>query len=523
LTNVAELLHELLADAAARRPDHPAVICRDRSLSYRELDQRAGALTGRLVHAGVRRGDRVAILMNKSVDCVVAIYGILKAGAAYVPLDPTSPAQRQAFVLSDCGVRFLVAEPRKRSAVVSVIGAGADLAGVFGLELEPGVAASIGSWDDLDSADPVAVSTGAGDLCYVLYTSGSTGTPKGIMHTHASAMAWARVSTSAFGLQPDDRLSNYAPLHFDLSTLDLFGSALLGATMVMIPEEHLKLPASLAGLLAAEKISVFYTVPYALIQLELHGGLERYDWSSLRWVLFGGEPMSVKHLRSLMSRWPGARFANVYGPTETNGCTYHVLPGLPPADATLPIGRLNDGVERLIIDETGAPVAEGEPGELLIRAATTMQGYWNRPDLNARVFFDPRDSGAKYVRTGDMVRVGSDGNLEFLGRRDRLIKTRGSRVELDDVEAVLASSVSVEEAAVFARPDENGSLLIHAAATLLEGVEAGEADLRRHLKERLPPYAQPVSLTIYSKFPRTATGKIDRRRLRDEVQEGASA
>ncbi len=520
---MAALLHDLLAEAVARRPDHPAVVCRDRSLSYGELDQRAGALACTLARAGVQPGDRVAILMNKSVDCVTAIYGILKTGAAYVPLDPTSPARRQAFVLGDCGVRFLIAEPRKRAAALAVVRAGAELSGVFGLDSEPGLPESLGNWDGLESAGRLDVHGRADDLCYVLYTSGSTGTPKGIMHTHASAMAWAKTSTTAFGLQPDDRLSNYAPLHFDLSTLDLFGSALLGATMVMIPEEYLKLPASLAGLLASEKLSVFYTVPYALIQLELNGELQRHDWSSLKWVLFGGEPMSVKHLRGLMGRWPGARFANVYGPTETNGCTYHVLAGPPAPDSALPIGRLNKGAERLIIDENENPVETGEPGELLIRAGTTMRGYWNRPDLNARVFFDAQDGGASFVRTGDIVREGPDGCLEFLGRRDRLIKTRGSRVELDDVEAVLAGSALVEEAAVFARPDENGSLLIHAAATLLDGVAASEADLRRHLKDRLPPYAQPVSLTICSEFPRTATGKIDRRQLRDGVQEETRA
>ncbi len=517
------LLHELMTAAAERRPDHPAVVCRDQVLSYGRLEARSGRLARLLADAGVRPGDRVGLLMNKSPDCLTAVYGVMKAGAAYVPLDPTSPPRRHAFVLNDCDVACLITEPRKRAACGAAIAAGARITTVFGASADVDGAKALGEWTGLDDGPSLTVSRDPDDLCYVLYTSGSTGTPKGIMHTHASGVAWARTATRAFGLHGDDRLSNYAPLHFDLSTLDLFGSALLGATMVMIPEEYARLPASMAGLLASERVTIFYTVPYALIQLVLQGGLDRHDFAALRWVLFGGEPMSVKHLAALMRAWPDARFANVYGPTETNGCTYHVLPGPPSGDAPLPIGRLNDGAEAMIVDERLEPVPPGSSGELLIRAPTNMRGYWNRPDLNAGVFFDPGDGRGDFVRTGDIVRESPDGSLEFLGRRDRLIKSRGNRVELDDVEAVLAACEFVEEAAVFARPDDTGSLVIHAAATLLDGTGAGEAELRRHLKAHLPPYAQPVGLEIHASFPRTATGKIDRRRLRDGPNEESTA
>lgn len=524
------LLPHLIDAGAAARPDHPAIRCRDEELSYRELAARANGLAHALVEDGVLPGERVGIFMPKCVECAVALYGIMKAGAVYVPLDPTAPRERLEFVIRDCGIRRLVVHPRKR-AMLGKLAASNDLEAVFGIDGPADLAARVIAWSDMPAAAaPPATDITEDDLCYILYTSGSTGVPKGIMHTHRSALAWARVAASTYGLGHEDRISNYAPLHFDLSTLDYFAGALAQATTVLFPEEHLKLPASLAGLIANERLTVFYTVPFALIQLLLHGALEKHDWRHLRWVLFGGEPMGVRHLAALMARWPDARFSNVYGPTETNGCTYHVLPGVPDPDAgPLPIGRMYENAEALVVDAAGQEVATGEAGELLVRAGTTMRGYWGRPDLNEAVFhFRQRYEGLPevFVRTGDIVREDEAGILEFHGRRDRLVKTRGYRVELDEVEAVLAAHPLVEEAAAFAVPDDSGSVLIHAAATLAAaGEQAEPADetqirtLLGHLKSRLPGYAVPVRLDVLPEFPRTTTGKIDRRALTARTEE----
>jgi acyl-coenzyme A synthetase/AMP-(fatty) acid ligase len=361
----------------------------------------------------------------------------------------------------------------------------------------------------------------------VLYTSGSTGVPKGIMHTHRSALAWARVAAGTYGLRADDRISNYAPLHFDLSTLDYFAGAYAQCTTIILTEEHLKLPASLSQLLAQERLTVFYTVPFALIQLLMHGALERHDWRHLRWVLFGGEPMPVRHLAHLMQTWRHVRFANVYGPTETNGCTHFVVPDdLHPDSAPLPIGHPYANADTLIADESGLPVAPGDLGELYVRAPTTMRGYWARPDLNDSVFYYRRRYEGRpecFVRTGDIVRENGAGELEFHGRRDRLVKTRGYRVELDEVEAVLARHPAVEEAAAFAVPDGNGSVLVHAVVTLVGGAQVDPAALVRHVKAHLPPYARPATLTPLAAFPRTTTGKIDRRALAERAADEVTA
>jgi non-ribosomal peptide synthetase component F len=345
------------------------------------------------------------------------------------------------------------------------------------------------------------------------------------MHTHRSGLSFALWAAATYGLTADDRVSNHAPLHFDLSTFDFFAAAQAGATTVVVPEAIARLPADLARLMAKESISVWYSVPFALIQLLERGNLQSVDVAALRWILFAGEVFPVKHLRRLMEVLPHVRFSNLFGPTETNVCTYYDLPAeLPASDEPIPIGRVCSNTESLVVDENDHPVAEGQPGELLIRGGVVMQGYWGRPDLNSRGFYRRRVFGGHYedvfYRTGDLVAQLSDGNLKYLGRRDRQIKTRGYRVELDEVEAALLSCPAVEEAAAFITPDGQGSSLIEAAVTAKPGAMVTAELVMKHLAGRLPQYAVPVRLQVLDVFPRTSTGKIDRRELGTAVAPG---
>lgn len=286
------------------------------------------------------------------------------------------------------------------------------------------------------------------------------------------------------------------------------------------------LPASYSEFLEQERISVFFTVPFALIQLLLRGALEQRDWSALRWILFGGEPFPPQHLRALMQRWPRIRFSNIYGPAEVNGVTrYHVPVSAVQGDSPIPIGTLCPNVEGRIINKSGRPAKPGEAGELLIRSATMMQGYWNRPDLNQEAFVVEEVFPAyrkTFFRTGDLVRRRNDGELEFLGRLDRQIKTRGFRVELDEVEAVIAAHPGVEGAAVYGVPDGQGSLRIEGSVILRDPESLAGRDLVQHARERLPPYAVPVDIRIETAFPRTTSGKIDRRELARRAAEEES-
>lgn len=518
----AYLLPHLIEQAASARPDADALRFRDGSLTYSELYGRACALANGLLEDGMQAGDRVGILLHKGLESAVALYGVMLAGGTYVPLDPFAPTARIEFVLRDCGIQRLVAAERTATTLLTLAEAGLELHTVFGVPDNGALPYRVVPWSAVEplSQTAPAIATTEQDLCYILYTSGSTGSPKGIMHTHRSALSWAEVAAATYELGPHDVVSNYAPLHFDLSTLDYFAGARAGATTTIIPEEVTKFPASLAGFLADEGLTVFYTVPMALIHLAQPGLLEGRDLDRLRLVLFGGEPMPIKHLRRIMELMPTARFVNVYGPTETNGVTHHPVDAIPSVETeALPIGRPYPNVDALIVDAGFEPVPNGEPGELVVRTPTMMRGYWGRDDLNEHAFHTRTPFGGRpdvYHRTGDLAAMQSDGTIRFLGRKDRQIKSRGNRVELDEVEAVLISHPLVREAAVYAMSDGEGLLEIRAEAIPAgSGVDSGE--LIRHLRAALPAYAVPSQIVLRDSFPRTSTGKIDRLAMEAEA------
>jgi len=354
------------------------------------------------------------------------------------------------------------------------------------------------------------------DLAYILYTSGSTGTPKGIMHTHRSGLAYARLCVETYDLVAQDIFGNHAPIYFDISTLGFFAAPMVGATTIIASEAHIKMPASLSQLIEKEQVTVWYSVPLALIQMMERGALEQRDMSRLRWVIFAGEPFPTKHLKSLMTQWPHARFNNAYGPTETNVCTHYHIPRPLLTDAPISIGQCWGNTEALIVDDQNELVADGTAGELLINSATLMAGYFARPDLNERAFFyktTSANSQKKYYRTGDLVIRESDGNLTFVGRKDRQIKTRGFRVELDEITNALLKDERVQEAAVYTYLDASNQTMIGAAVVTSATTECTSQDILKELSQHLLWYAMPTRLAILETLPRTSTQKVDLKRL----------
>ncbi len=514
------LISQIIDRTAQTYPDKEAFRFEAESLTYAALVRRTNALAHTLVELGVKRGDRVGIYLHKSLESAIALYGILKAGAAYVPLDPLLPESRLAAIIRDCDIEYLVSQEMKRPILAKISQQETGLRGVIGLSDGEDVGLQGISWAQVEQApsdSAPAVKIIEQDLAYIMYTSGSTGTPKGMMHTHHSGLSYAKLAAEMYDLRSTDRLSNFPPLHFDQSTFDYFSGPLVGATTVIIPEAYTKFPASLSQLMAEERLTVWYSVPFPLIQLLLRGVLEQRDMNALRWVLYGGEPFPPKYLAGLQKLWPGASFSNVYGPAEVNQCTFYTVPPLSEdSDAPIPIGKLWPNAEGLVVDEEDVPVAAGEVGELLVRTPTMMQGYWRRPDLNERAFFYREGAGGqrdRFYRTGDVVQTLPDGNLLFLGRKDRQVKVRGFRVELDEVEAALLSHPSVEETAVFPVPDGEGSHQVIAAIIAKPGQAINQTDLLQHAASRLPRYALPTKFDFREDFPRTSSGKIDRRAL----------
>jgi amino acid adenylation domain-containing protein len=519
----AGLLHGLLEAAAEKHSDRLAGVGPERSLSYGQLCSRARQLAHLLVELGVAPGDRVGIHLGKQLESLVAVYGVLEAGAAYVPLDPQAPSARLAYLVSDCDVRILLAGKQTAGVWAAPEAAGLPLEALVVLDAaeeelgEPAPGLTVVAAPALeaqpDTPPPAAVA--ADGLAYILYTSGSTGVPKGVMLSHANALGFVGWAGDLFGVGPDDRLSNHAPLHFDLSVFDLFAAARGAAAVVPVPPVVSMFPRELARFAEGNAITIWYSVPTVLSMLALRGGLEPGDLPALRAVLFAGEVFPTKHLRLLQSLVPHARFANLYGPTETNVCTWYPVPELPEDESgSIPIGRAIDGVEVFPVGDDGMVVRRGEVGELHVAGPTVMHGYWGDRDRTAQVLVpDPRTGRAGLVyRTGDLVREREDGDYEFLGRRDEQVKSRGYRIELGDVESALVAHPAVVECAVVAVPDELVGTRLHAFAVLREEVEDGE--LARFCAARLPPYMIPESILARESLPRLSTGKVDRRALR---------
>jgi len=483
------------------------------SLTYTDLNHKTNQLAKHLVDSGVQKGDRVGIYMNRCLETAIAIYGILKAGAAYVPINPVAPRSRVQFLIDDCGIQFLVTVPKQKKRINKLLEQETALKQVIGItDSLDGTSISWTSIFSIAMNGYQKVAILSDDLAYVMYTSGSTGTPKGIMHTHKSGMAYAQLSSELYGVKPEDRVANHAPIHFDISTFGYFSAPFASATTIIIPDAHTNLPASLGALIAEEKISIWYSVPLALSQLLLSGVLDTYDFSSIRWVLFGGESFTIKYLKRLMKKWPQANYSNVYGPAEVNQCTYYNFSSNIILEDYLPIGAVWNETEFKVIDENENQVEKDSAGELVICSTTMMKGYWNNAALTSKSLFTDKveeNIEKKYYRTGDIVRHDAKNNLVFLGRKDRQVKIRGYRIELDEVEAVLNGHHAVEESTVCVIENENNEKILTAAVILMFGLPTESKELISYCRSKLPTYAIPHRIEIFENFPRTGSGKID--------------
>lgn len=493
------------------------------SLTYSELDRASRFVADSLRASGVGKGDRVGLVLPKNLHAVVGLWGVMRAGAVYVPIDPASPPQRAALIAADCRMAAILTSEelaetaeaiRERVDLVSILLDGGDGLFADGLGMPHSPSGGV------PSPSPTV---NVRDLAYILYTSGSTGAPKGVMVSHGAALSFAEWGARRFEIVADDVLSSHAPLHFDLSTFDFFASCLAGAQVVIFDEETVRFPMAAAGLLESAGITVWYSVPRALRSMLRMGRLAERDLGSLRTVLFAGEPYPADELRELQIALPNVSLFNLYGPTETNVCTYWEVP---PAGSwtspAVPIGIDCENCEGVVVDEDLEPVADGTAGELLVRGGTLMEGYWGDPEKSAASFlsdFRYPHLSDRFYRTGDIVARQDDGNYAFFGRADHMVKIRGYRIELGEVEAALHRFDGLVEAAVVvvdslssATDDrELVAFVVGENGTMNE--DGSIAELKRHIEGIVPKYMVPSLFLRLDKLPTTSTGKVDRQAL----------
>ena len=482
-------LYELVNTAARQWPEATAITEAGRSVTYAELDRRADLAAQRMRDHGVRRGDRVVVWSPKSADVVVALQAALRLGAAYVPVDDASPAERVARLATDCAARLVVGHS-DLEAVRSLLSGDCTVAGLAGIARdEPAI-----------PVEPIREAVEADDLAYILYTSGSTGRPKGVCISHRNARAFVDWATDVIGPTPADRLANHAPFTFDLSTLDLYVAFRGGASVHLLPTELSYAPKQLVQVLREEKITVWYSVPSALVLMMRDGGLLDRPAPALRVLAFAGEPFPLPQVRQLRE-WTNARLLNLYGPTETNVCTWHeVQPDDLERDRPVPIGSASSGDRVWAERADGLVAGPGDEGELVVDGPTVMLGYWNH---------EPQRGP---YRTGDIVRVLPDGAFDYVGRRDHMIKLKGYRIELGDVEASLLTHPGIAEAVVVLRGSGMDARL-EAYIVPTDDLPPSLLEIKGHLARRLPRYATVSRLHALTGLPRTRNGKIDRTAL----------
>ncbi len=522
------LLQHRLSRQAERRPDAPAVVMAGQHLSFAELEVLSNRLAWQLKAAGCRPGERVCFLLPKSPLAIVAMMGILKADAIYVPLDPDSPPARLAKMVQRCRPALILAAgkviPLLNALLENVSVPDEMQIGWLSLAPPDGnifpVAFLRPDLDAYPETPPPAHNTPR-DAAYILFTSGSTGIPKGVVITHENVQRLVDWGVNYFGITPEDQLSGHSPLHFDLSVFDIFAALTAGATLHLVPPALNLLPNQLAAFIRRSGLTQWFSVPSVLNYLAQMDGVKPHDFPALRRLLWCGEVLPTPALRYWMQRLPHVQFTNLYGPTETTvASSYYTVPVCPASPtAEIPIGRPCAGEELYVLDDQLKPVAPGQVGTLYIGGVGLSPGYWEDAPATARAFLPYTPPGGRPGRiynTGDRARQEPDGRFYFHGRADEQVKSRGYRIELGEIETALHALDYLRESAVVA-VDQGGfqgaticcayAPQAHRAVTPLI--------LRRDLARALPSYMLPTRWLALETLPQNGNGKVDRRKLKN--------
>ncbi|MDH2406983.1 amino acid adenylation domain-containing protein, partial [Bradyrhizobium sp. SSUT18] len=507
-----QCIHELFEAQVRRAPDAVAVVCEGERVSYGELNARANRLAHHLVGLGVKPDQPVAICLERSVAMVVGLLAVLKAGGAYLPLDPAYPSARLRQLLNDAAPRLLLADAAGRAAL------GCDaLLDLTVIDL----ATATPAWANLPESnpDPRALGLTSRHLAYVIYTSGSTGTPKGAQSEHRAIINRLIWMQNAYALKATDVVLQKTPFGFDVSAWEFFWTLLQGARLALAPPDAHKDPDALVDLIITQRITTVHFVPSMLVSFLDAKGVEHCR--SLRRLVCSGEALAAASVHKVRRVLPWTGLHNLYGPTEA---AIDVTAWSCPEEfdgAIVPIGRPIANTRVYLLDGHAEPVPFGAVGELYIGGAGVARGYLNRPELTAERFIaSPFVEGDRLYRTGDLARYLPDGNLAFLGRNDEQVKIRGFRIEPGEIAARLVEHPFVRDAVVVAQQDRTGEqrlvgyvvCALEAGSDALDGAELA-GTLRAHVSARLPDYMVPAAFVRLAALPLTANGKLDRNAL----------
>lgn len=486
---MVRLLQDYLRLSAERSAEAVACVLRDQSLSYGELEDLSNRLAAKLVRQGVKRGDFVCIVKEKSLEALLSMLAVLKAGAAYVPVDPEMPEARKQMIFEDCEPSLIVGEG--------------------GLDF---------CWKDLavEEFAEVLPEVDSGDLAHIIYTSGSTGKPKGVMATHANLIDFVEWAAEHYGLAAADVIAQFSPLHFDLFVFDIYCALKVGAKMVLVEDRFKRVPVDLIKLLNEQAVTVWLTVPTQMKFMVQMKSIVRDFLPSLKQLLFCGEVLPVKYLRAWMEALPAVTFYNVYGPTETVAfCTSYQVDSGDDLKDGIPIGQARENLRSVVLDDNLNLISRGAKGELCFWGIGVSLGYLKRPQATEANFVNHDLAGeVKLYRTGDLVAEMENGDYLFHGRRDRQVKYRGHRIELGEIEAALYRIEGVAEAVVLPVRDENGVVEVLKALVVKDG--ANQLALPELLADQIPHYMVPRQFVYCDNFPKTPSGKIDRVQLQEE-------
>jgi amino acid adenylation domain-containing protein len=511
--NPVPLLHDYLIESARRVPEKVALVCGERRLTYRELDEQSNALAHGLVRRGVERGDRVLVLAENSVEAVLAFWGTLKANAVASVISPQTRADKLAYLLRDCRPAAMIADAQLGAAFAEPASGASSLRTVLTFGIVPdrsplrrlarhaSLEATLAE-DRRDVAPPrrcIDV-----DLAALIYTSGSTGEPKGVMLTHRNMLTAATSITSYLENVADDVILGVLPLSFDYGLYQMIMAFRMSARLVL--ERNFAFPADVLKRVVAEKVTGFPGVPTLFAMLAEMRSLADHDLSSIRYVTNTAAALPVKHIRMLKQIFPAARIYSMYGLTECKRCTY-----LPPEDLDRKpssVGIAIPNTELWIVDEQDRKLGPNEIGQLVIRGATVMRGYWEKPEETAKRLRPGPLPGESVLYTGDYCKLDEEGYLYFVARMDDVIKSRGEKVAPKEVENALVDIPGVREAAVIGVADEVLGQAVKAFVVLEDGVQLDARTVQRECQRRLENFMVPKHVVFLPELPHTSTGKI---------------